>query len=133
MSMSFPSASVAPSVVTEFVNGVKFDVCEVIKEAYGMLADKKYRYFLCVEDSFIVNYAGAESYFAATGEERWDVFCMTKGDCLQMIRDYAAKCEQVENWRKMMSQKSGISPMILPKISQANEYSLKRFGVKVAA
>jgi hypothetical protein len=133
MAMSYPSATVAPSVVTEFVNGVKFDICEIVSEAYNMLADKKYRYFLCVEDSFIVNYAAAEKLYDATGVERWDIFCVTKGECLQMIRDYAARCEQVEKWREMIAQKNGISPMVLPKISAANEYTIKRYGVKVAA
>jgi hypothetical protein len=133
MSMVFPSPSVAPSVATEFVNGVKFDVCEVISEAYDMLSDKKFRYFLCVEDTFIVNYSAAEQYFEKTGVARWDWFCRSKAECLAMIKDYAAKCEQVERWRQTMSQKSGISPMILPKISEANNYCIKRYGVKVAA
>ena len=46
--ISFPTPSVAPSVITKFVNGVKFDICEVCSESYDMLNDKKFRYFLCV-------------------------------------------------------------------------------------
>jgi hypothetical protein len=98
-----------------------------------MLCDKKFRYFLCVEDSFIVGYSAAEQYCEKTGVARWDFFCHTKGDCLAMIKDYTAKCDQVERWKALIAQKSGISPMFLPKISEANNYCINRYGVKVAA
>lgn len=130
--MTYPSPSVAPSVVTEFVNGVKFDVCEVVKEAYDMLSDKRFRYFVCVEDTFIVGFAACESWCNTSGQDRWDMFCRTKGECLEMINDYAAKCEQVERWNVMLGQKSGISPMVLPKISEVNNYCIRRYGVKIA-
>lgn len=133
MPLSFPSPSVAPSVITEFVNGIKFDICEVVKDAYTLLLDKKYRYFLCVEDAFIVNYNSAEKLYEVTGIDRWDTFCYTKGECLQMVRDYAERCDQVAKWKEMIVQKNGISHMILPKISAANTYAIQRYGVKIEA
>ena len=60
--ISFPTPSVAPSIYTEFINGIKFDICEVCVESYDMLNDKKFRYFLCVEDTHIINYASAEKF-----------------------------------------------------------------------
>lgn len=131
--MTYPSASAAPSIYTEHVNGIKFDICEVVPGAYNMLIDNRYRFFLAVEDTFIVNYAAAEQLYEATGEVRWDFFCRTRGECLAMIRDFEAKCDQVSRWRLMMQQKSGISPMILPKIGEADSYCIRRFGVNVAA
>lgn len=128
--MTFPSVTVAPSVVTEFVNGIKFDICEVIPEAYSQLTDKKFRYFLAVEDTFIVNYSAAERYFESTKEVRWDLFCTTKGECLSMIKDYENKCVQIGKWQDMIQQKTGISGMLLPKISALNESSLNKYGVK---
>ena len=86
--MTYPSETVAPSIYTDFVNGVKFDICEVIKEAHDMLYNSRNRFFLCVEDTFIYKYSSAEKFFAATGKTRWDMFCMTKGECLDLIKDY---------------------------------------------
>lgn len=107
--MTFPSATAAPSVVTEFVNGIKFDICEVVPGAYDMLNSSKARFFLCVEDSTIVNYSAAEGYFAATGESRWDLFCCTKGDCLARIKAFSDACDKIESLLAEAAKRPGLA------------------------
>jgi len=95
--MIYPSNTAAPSIVTEFVNGIKFDVCEVDSAAYDMLFNKASRFFLCCEDN-IVGIEFAEEYAAKTGEVRWDLFCGTKSDMLNKIKSAQADLEAFEKW-----------------------------------
>ena len=88
-SMIYPSVTIAPSISTDFVNGVKFDICEVEKSCYNMLYNTSARYFLVVDDEHICFYASAEEYHEKTGECRWDLFCRTKQDCKEMIESFA--------------------------------------------
>ena len=96
--MVYPSATAAPSIATEFVNGIKFDICEVDKAAYNMLYNKANRFFLCVDDN-IVGIESAEKFAAATGEVRWDLFCCTKSDCLSKIKAFQADLETLQKWQ----------------------------------
>lgn len=130
--MIYPSTSCAPVVYTEFVNGIRFDVCEVIPQCFEYLCDKKYRFFLSVEDMHIISYSAAEKWFEHSGDTRWDFFCSTIGDVKSWIKDYEKTYDQVKRWNELVMQKPGIKPMILPKISAANQYCLNRFGVKAA-
>ena len=93
--MTYPSPSVAPSVYTAFVNGIKLDICEVIPAAYDMLLSKQYRFFLCVEDDFICKYKYAQKLFDKTGEDRWDMFCMTKSECMDLILKFNGHYEKI--------------------------------------
>ena len=103
--MIFPSPSVAPSIYTDFVNGVKFDICEVDSSAYDMLYSKRSRFFLSIEDTFIYNYKGAEDFFNATGETRWDLFTMTKADCLDKISKFSELSEQIASHIDLVNRK----------------------------
>ena len=100
--MIYPSNTAAPSIETIFVNGVRFDLCEVCREGYNMLNDAKYRFFVVVEESHIINYEGAEKWFNATGETRWGLFCYTKADC----KKYVSQFEEYGDTIKRLSVKS---------------------------
>lgn len=94
--MTYPTHTVAPSIHTDFVNGIKFDICEVESSCYDLLTNKKYRFFVCVEDNFICNYDASEKYFNATGEERWSFFCATKAECIAKIAKFSELTETIE-------------------------------------
>lgn len=125
--MTYPSETVAPSIQTEFVNGVKFDICEVVKEAHNMLYNSRNRFFLCVEDTFIYKYAGAEKFFAATGKTRWDMFCMTKGECIDLINEYQAAYESITALYKK-AEKPGFKVSATAKAISMQQNLRTRFG-----
>ena len=87
--MIYPSPTAAPSVETLFVNGVKFDICEVDKAGYDMLLSPRNRFFICVEDNHICGYEIAEKFFQKTNEIRWDLFCKTKGECISLVHEFS--------------------------------------------
>jgi len=123
----YPSITVAPSIKTEFVNGIKFDVCEVIKESYDMLANKANRFFLCVEDSFIYKWSGVRKYFISTGETRWDLMCMTKGECLDLIREFQSAHESILKLQKK-AEKPGFKASANIRIDRLRSNIKERFG-----
>jgi len=129
---TYPSSTVAPSIETLFVNGIKFDICELIKEAYDMIVDKRFRYFVCVEDNHIVQFSACEKYFQVTGETRWDFFCITKGECIAWVNDYQQQCDKVASYNQSLAKKPLMRQMIAPKIQAINERCLTLFGVKAA-
>ena len=95
--MTYPSATAAPSIETLFVNGFKFDICELDKSAYNMIADKKFRFFLCCEDQ-IIGIDSANKYFEKTGDVRWDLFCFSKSDCMDRINKVQSDLETIQKW-----------------------------------
>jgi hypothetical protein len=125
--MTYPSETVAPSISTEFVNGVKFDICEVIEEAHDMLYNSRNRFFLCVEDAFIYKYAGAEKFFASTGKSRWDMFCMTKGECVDLINYYQAAYESITSLYKK-AEKAGFKITATARATKIQQNLRTRFG-----
>jgi hypothetical protein len=94
--MTYPSATVAPVVYTDFINGVKLDICEVDRACYDLLYNTTARYFLVVDDEHICFYASAEEYFKKTGECRWDLFCCTKQYCKDMIKSFSDAHDVIE-------------------------------------
>lgn len=98
--MIYPSTDVAPSIYTDFVNGIKFDICEVDKSCYNMLYHTTARYFLVVDDDHICFYSSAEEYHAKTGECRWDLFCRTKQECKVMIKSFSDAYDVIERHLK---------------------------------
>jgi len=93
--MTYPTNTVSLSIYTTFIDGFKFDICEVDKLCYNLLNDKKYRYFLCVDD-YICDYYIAKKYFIKTGEENWGFFCYTKSECMQKIKDFYNLVEKIK-------------------------------------
>ncbi len=86
--MIFPTDTVAPSIKTIFIDSIKFDICEVIKDCYNLLDKPTSRFFVCVEDSTIIGYQFAEKYFKTTKDCRWGLFCKTKKECLVLITEF---------------------------------------------
>jgi len=103
--MNFPTNTVAPSIYTDFVNGIKFDICEVDSSCYHLLTNKRYRFFVCVEDRFICGYDASEKYFKATGEERWSFFCATKNECITKIDKFSKLEEEIKRHKDFIKRK----------------------------
>ena len=127
--LTYPSNTVAPSIYTDFVNGVKFDVCEVIKEAHDMLSSSKARFFLCVEDE-ICGFKSAENYFQKTGEERWDFFCKTKQECIDMIKSFSDDYDKIERLQEKYNNKPVFKHSCLEQINLIRQKCLNIYGVK---
>ena len=127
--ISFPSASVAPSVHTSFVDGVKFDICEVDKCAYDMLNDKRFRYFLCVEDTTIVGFASAEKFCNATGEDRWDMFCKSMADCKALIKKFEDAHESILKLQERAKKSKSLEISCTAKIQDIKKTCIDTFGI----
>ena len=125
--MTYPTETIAPSIYTDFVDGIKFDICELCKESYNMVIDKRFRFFLCVEDTFIYKYAGAEKFFAATGKVRWDMFCMTKQECKNLIEEYRSSYESILKLNKK-AEIAGFKISATARSIQIQKNLRERFG-----
>lgn len=127
--ISFPSSSVAPSVHTSFVDGVKFDICEVDKCAYDMLNDKRFRYFLCVEDTTIVGFDSAEKFCKATGENRWDMFCKSMADCKTLIKKFEDAHESILKLQERAKKSKSLNISCTAKIQDIKKTCINTFGI----
>ncbi len=125
--MTYPGETVAPSVITEFINGIKFDICEVDKGAYNMLYNKTARYFVCVEDNHIVYYKSAEEYFDKTGECRWDLFCRTKQECKDLINEFSVAHDSIERQLER-AEKPAFTLMAMQSVNKIRERMMNIFG-----
>ena len=130
--MIYPSESVAPSIFTDFVNGIKIDICEVDKAAHNMLNSSKERFFLVVEDNHIVRYDSAVSYFEKTGEVRWDLFCGTKQDCINMITEFSDAFIKISANLQRMESKPVFTISCMGVITPIRERMINKFGVSPA-
>lgn len=104
-SMIYTSVTTAPVIDTIFVNGIKFDICEIIKECYDMLDSKKSRFFVVVEDSFIYGENIAADYAKVTGESRWGFFCKTKAECVSYINSIEKEISTYIEYTKKSKKK----------------------------
>lgn len=90
--MIYPGNGATKKVETFFVEGFKFEVCELHESHFEYIAPNggkpKGRYFLAVEDSHIVHYSIAEKYHAQTGHCRYDFFCTSRSECLEKIKTF---------------------------------------------
>lgn len=94
--MIFPGNSAVVNNETIFVEGFRFDICEVAPSHYEFLnvgtakgsSKPAGRFFLSVEESHIVNYNIAADWHSKTGECRYGFFCASKSDCKRWISDF---------------------------------------------
>jgi len=126
--MSYPHETVAPSIYTDFVNGVKFDICEVDKSCYHMLTSKKFRFFLCVEDNHICFYESAEQYFEKTGDVRWGFFCKTKAECIDLINQFSDAYDSIEKWLERAERTPALKRSSMEKVNSIRSRMMTIFG-----
>ena len=106
----FPGSGSASSIETIFIEGYKFDICEVLPHCYEYLAPKgKYsrpmgRFFVEVEDNYVVRYDHTVKLHEAGCKNRWDMFCMGRSEAKAkvaafetMLNDYTRMCDSLRN------------------------------------
>lgn len=125
--MTYPSTSVAPSIHTDFINGVKFDICEVDKACYDMLYNETARYFLVVDDEHICFYDSADDYYTKTGECRWDLFCRTKQECKDLIKIFSDAHDIIER-HLLRSEKPAFKLLATIDADKVRARMIKTFG-----
>jgi hypothetical protein len=127
--MTYPSHTVAPSIYTDFINGVKFDICEVDSSCYDLLNNKKYRYFVCVEDNFIAGFDGAEKFYNATKQERWGLFCKTMQDCKDYIDGFSSDYDKIEKLLKRVERNPVFTRSCMATVNSIRTNMMERYGV----
>ena len=110
-------------------NGVKFDICEVDALCYDLLTNKKYRFFVCVEDNFIPGFKEANSFFEKTGEERWSFFCKTKQDCKEYINKFSEGYDAIEKNLDLIKRKPVFTQSRMAVINKIRANMMDRYGV----
>lgn len=103
--MIYPGNGATLKTETFFVDGVKFDICEVHPSHYEYLSKltakgsskPSARFFLAVEDSHVVRYNHAEFYFQQTGECRYDFFCMGRAECKGLISMFEKEVDLINS------------------------------------
>ena len=126
--ISFPTHSVAPSVYTAFVNGVKFDICEVDEACYEMLNDKRYRFFLCVEDNYIVDFAAAKKFCDTTKEDRWDLLCKSMSDCKSLISKFEDAYKRIIKLEDRARKSKSLNISCTKRVQQIKKSCINTFG-----
>ena len=127
--ISFPSTSVAPSVYTDFINGIKFDICEVDESCYNMLTNKRYRFFLCVNDTHIVDFKSAETFCNSTKEDRWDLFCKTMSDCKELINKFQNSHDRILKLEERSLKSKSLRISCTQKIHAIKKACIDTFGI----
>lgn len=127
--MTYPTHTVAPSIYTDFINGVKFDICEVESSCYDLLVNKRYRFFVCVEDNFIPGFQEAEKFYKATKEERWDFFCKTKQDCKDFINKFSEAYDAIEKHLEFIERKPVFTQSRMVQVNKIRTNMMERYGV----
>lgn len=125
--MPYPDENIAPSIRTEYVNGVKLEICEVQKAHYDKLYTSRSRFFLKVDGSFIYKYAGAANFYTETGKIRWDFFCMEKQECMDLVAEYANIYERMLKMQKYIAKPNFKIPYT-GKMNALIENTVQRFG-----
>ena len=125
--MTYPSATVAPVIHTDFINGVKLEICEVDKACYDMLYNTTARYFLVVDDEHICFYASAEEYHSKTGECRWDLFCRTKQECKDLIQVFSNAYDVIER-HMARAEKPAFKVLATIEADKVRARMIKTFG-----
>jgi len=127
--MTYPTHTVAPSIYTDFINGVKFDICEVESSCHNLLNEKRYRFFVCVEDNFIPGFAEAESYFSKTKDERWDLFCKTMQDCKDFISKFSEADDAIKKHLDFIERKPVFTKNRMLTVNNIRKNMMERYGV----
>lgn len=127
--MTYPTHTVAPSIYTDFINGVKFDICEVESSCYDLLNNKKYRFFVCVEDNFIPGFDEASKYYAKTKDERWGFFCKTMQDCKDYISKFSDGYDAIEKHLQFIERKPAFTQSRMAQVNKIRTNMMERYGV----
>mgnify|MGYP000324311132 CR=1 FL=1 len=127
--MTYPSHTVAPSIYTDFINGIKFDICEVDSSCYELLNNKRYRFFVCVEDNFIYGFDSATKYYEATGDENWGLFCKTKQDCKDYIEGFSQGYDKITKHLDFINRKPVFKQSRMTVVNTIRTDMINRYGV----
>lgn len=134
-SMIFPGNGATVNNETIFVEGFRFDICEVAPSHYEYLnpgtttrgaSKPASRFFLSVEENFIVNYQIAVKWHSQTGQCRYDWFCAAKSDCKRWIADFEKELAIIE--RAAPKTEEGIA-----KLQAKKNWVKERFGIRLSA
>ena len=133
----YPSADSAPSIETIFIDGHRFDICEVQECHFDLLLPagnfKKPggRFFVAVENDFIVNYRHTEKLHAAGIENRWDFFCLAKSDCKDIIKQFEEAVKSLNSMRASLDKHPKMAYTLQPRIDAKINSIFERYGLNL--
>lgn len=134
-SLYYPSASTCPSVKTIFVEGYKFDICEVGQCHYDMLLPDKFkkpsgRFFVAVDDNFIVGFKFVEDLHEKGVENRWEMFCTSLSDAKYKIEQFEKLLFDFNRINALVEKHPNRKSMYQPKIESIRKSILERYNIK---
>jgi len=125
--LTYPHETVAPSIETLFVDGIRFDICEVIPSAYDMLYDfagKKKpsnRFFVCVEERWIYKWDYANEMAQFHGDT-WRHFCFTKSECKSYVMDFQNAIDFINKQYERIDRSPNFKVSLLPQIAKKKQW-----------
>lgn len=132
--MIFPGAHSIKSVETIFVDGLRFDICEVAEHHFCYITSRtgkpQNRYFLDCEGT-IMFYNYAVEYHAATGQCRWDFFTRGKSDLKKEIAQFEERYKTLESLRDKLANKPAMAGLLQPKIDWIASCIKERYGINI--
>lgn len=135
----YPGSGSATSIETIFIDGYRFDICEVMSHCYEYLAPKgKYsrpmaRFFVEVEERHVVRYDHTEKLHLAGCENRWDMFCMGKAEAKAKITAFETMLTDYNRMSTNLKNKPHFAFNLQPKIDSLKTRIFEIYGIKLSA
>lgn len=132
----YPGSDSAKSIETIFIDGYRFDICEVIPALYEYLAPKgKFskpmaRFFVEVEERHVVRYHHTEKLHLAGCENRWDMFCMGKAEAFAMIAAFETMLTDYNRMSTTLQNKPHFAFNLQPKIDSLKTRAADIYGIQ---
>lgn len=133
----FPGNGSADSIETIFVDGYRFDICEVKPDFYEYLAPSgKFkqpaeRFFVEVENKHIINYAHAERLHLIGVKNRWDIFCTGKSVVKRYITMFETYLADYKRMTELLDTNPKFTYSLQPKIDFLKSSVLEVYGIKL--
>ncbi len=135
----YPGSGSATSIETIFIDGYRFDICEVMSHCYEYLAPKgKYsrpmgRFFVEVEERHVIRYHHTEKLHAAGMENRWDFFCMDKSSAKAKVAEFETMPNDYNRLVDALEKKPMFTFSLQPKIDSLKTRIFEVYGIKLPA
>lgn len=100
----YPHHSILNEVETIFVNGIKFQILEFIKEAHkDFNIDKSRRFFLTIEDEYFAH-SSLVDFHNVNKETAWRLYCNEKSFLMSIIDDISSEMDAIDRLKERASR-----------------------------
>lgn len=127
----FPTTDKTKVIHKEVYNDVEFTICEVLKPYHHLLNDKRYRFFVIVDEQIghIHGLSSAIEIYEEMGRLSWSWFCHTKQDCKDYISDFVDAHESILRLVKRRNKSPRFHLTATQQIQSISMNCITKFGI----